>query len=72
MNEFTHAQKVVEQFKTLLSREEIQGLEEEHMDELTLLIEAAIDAAVLEALEKTADKLEQLATETRRLAERGN
>ncbi|HHJ38641.1 MAG: hypothetical protein AXA67_04175 [Methylothermaceae bacteria B42] len=71
MNEFTHAQKVVEQFKTLLSREEIQGLEEEHMDELILLIEAAIDAAVLEALEKTADKLEQLAMETRRLAEKG-
>ncbi len=71
MNEFTHAQKVVEQFKTLLSREEIQGLEAEHLDELTLLIEAAVDAAVLEALEKTADKLEQLAMETRRLAEKG-
>jgi len=52
MNEFSHARKVVDQFKQLLSSQEIQCLEDEHFDELVLLIEAAIDAAVLDALEK--------------------
>ena len=71
MNEFSHARKVVEQFKRLLSEQENQCLGEEHFDELVLLVEAAIDAAVLEALEKTADRIEQLARETRHLAEKG-
>ncbi len=71
MNEFSHAQKVVEQFKHLLSSHEIQAVDDEHFDELVLLIEAAIDAAVLDALEKTADRMEQLAKETRHLAEKG-
>ncbi len=71
MNEFSHARKVVDQFKQLLSSQEIQCLEDEHFDELTLLIEAAIDAAVLDALEKTADRMEELARETRHLAEKG-
>ncbi len=71
MNEFSHAKKVVEQFKHLLTSQETRCLEEEHFDELVLLIEAAIDAAVLDALEKTADRMEQLARETRHLAEKG-
>ncbi len=71
MNEFSHARKVVDQFKQLLSSQEVQCLEDEHFDELVLLIEAAIDAAVLDALEKTADRMEQLARETRHLAEKG-
>ncbi len=71
MNEFNHARKVVDQFKQLLSSQEIQCLEDEHFDELVLLIEAAIDAAVLDALEKTAERMEQLARETRHLAEKG-
>lgn len=71
MNEFSHAKKVVEQFKHLLSSQEAQCVSAEHFDELTLLIEAAIDAAVLDALEKTADQLEKLAQETRHRAEKG-
>ena len=46
-----------------------ESLDEEHYDELTLLIEAGIDTALVERLEKMADKLQELVHEVRNDAE---
>lgn len=71
-NEHTHAEKIVAHFKDLLSDEELRCIDPGHFDELALMIEAAIDASVLDAQERTADKIMQLANDVRNLAERGH
>ena len=65
-----HARQVVERFKEFLSEDEQAQLGEEHFGELSLLIESAIDAAVLDAMERAADELDALARNMRDRAER--
>jgi len=50
MNESKHAQRVVEHFKGLLGEETCQSIDTETFDKLELMIESAIDASVLEAV----------------------
>jgi hypothetical protein len=69
MKQNLHALHVVEAFKQKLSAETITVLGEGHLDELALLIESAISAAVLEEMEKTADKVDRLAHNIRQFAE---
>lgn len=64
-----HAARVVTRFKQMLSAAG-QQVGKQHFDELELLIESAIDSAVLEETEHFADQLEQMAHEMRRRAER--
>jgi hypothetical protein len=64
-----HAARVVARFKEMLSADGKQ-VGKPHLDELELLIESAIDSAVLEEAEHFADRLEQMAQEMRKRAER--
>lgn len=58
------ARRVVERLQAILT-ESGQTLSAEHGDELALLIESALDAAVVERLEQTAVKLERMAHDLR-------
>ncbi|MGB0204198.1 MAG: phosphatase [Neptuniibacter sp.] len=64
-----HAQHVVDSFKTMLPEAMANDIGDEHFSELALLIESAISAAVLQEMEKTADKIDQLAHDVRNFAE---
>ena len=68
MKRTQHAQEMAARFKELV---EIAGdqLPEQHYDELALLIEAGIDTAVVECLEKFADQLDKMSHEVRNNAE---
>lgn len=66
---FEQAERVVKSFKQKLSEAEITGLGDDHFDQLALLIESAISAAVLSEVEATADKLHQLADTLKKHAE---
>ena len=68
MHKTLHAQKITDRFRELVS-EAGDSLSEEHYDELALLIEAGIDTALVEHMEKMADKLQQLARSLRNDAE---
>lgn len=68
MHKTKHAQQITDRFRQLV---EMAGdsLSEDHYDELSLLIEAGIDTALVERLEKMADKLQSLAHDVRNDAE---
>jgi hypothetical protein len=63
-----HAQEISDRFKELVENAG-DTLPEEHYNELTLLIEAGIDTALVEQLEKMADKLDKVAHDVRHSAE---
>ncbi len=65
-----HAQNVVNAFKDKLSKSGVEHVGQKHFDELQLLIEAAIDAAVFMELERAADQADSLAQAIRNNAER--
>ena len=64
-----HAQAVITRFKQMLNAEQQQCLGDEHLDELSLMIESAISTAVLEEAEHSADAIIKLAESLRRRAE---
>ncbi len=64
-----HARQVVDRFAEMLSPSGREHVGKAHLDELALLVEAAISSAVLEAMEATADRLDALAREMRNQAE---
>jgi len=63
-----HATNISERFRELVESSG-ESLSENHYDELSLLIESGIDAALVEVLEKIANKVEGLAHEIRSSAE---
>lgn len=65
----THAQNVANRFRTILEEAGNQCLDDNHLDELSLLIESAIDAALIEKEEQIADRLQQMAQDLRSDAE---
>jgi len=68
MHKTQHAQKITDRFRELVSQTG-DSLPDEHYEELSLLIEAGINTALVERLEKMADKLQKLAHEVRNEAE---
>ncbi len=68
MKRTQHAQEMTQRFRELV---EIAGdsLPEAHYKELELLIEAGLDTAMVETLEKMADQLDQLSHNVRHNAE---
>ena len=68
MHRSKHSQDITNRFREL-----VEGagstLHSDHYDELSLLIEAGIDAALVDYMEVTANKLEQMAHEVRQSAE---
>lgn len=64
-----HARQVVNHFRETLPAGIARDLGAKHYDELTLMIESAISAAVLEELERAADRLDALSRALRSNAE---
>jgi len=60
MKRSEHAQQIADRFRDML-KEAGDSLSAEHYDELTLLIEAGIDTALVEKLESIADKVDKVA-----------
>jgi hypothetical protein len=65
-----HAAKVVKTFRYLLSDKARSAVGEAHFAELGLLVESAIDTAVLQEMERVADQIAALARDVRTRAER--
>ncbi|MDX2465016.1 MAG: hypothetical protein QNK31_10980 [Porticoccus sp.] len=63
-----HAQQIADRFRDLVETAG-DSLPANHYDELSLLVEAGIDTALVEYIEKMADKLESLAHDVRNSAE---
>jgi len=68
MHKTAHAQQMTDRFRELVNNAG-ESLSDERYDELVLLIEAGIDTALLERLEKMADQLQKLAHDIRNDAE---
>jgi hypothetical protein len=68
MKRTKHAQEIAERFRELVN-EAGDTLPDAHYNELTLLIEAGIDTALVETLEKIADKLDEFSHAVRHSAE---
>ena len=68
MHRTEHAQEIADRFRDLVETAG-DSLPANHYDELSLLIEAGIDTALVEYIEKMADKLEGLAHDARNSAE---
>ncbi len=67
--ESKHAERVVARFREMLGEECRSHFSDEHFDELALLVESAIDAAVLEAKERVLGRLEDLVRDLKKDAE---
>jgi hypothetical protein len=68
MHRTKHAQEIATRFKTMVEQAG-DSLSDVHYKELVLLIEAAIDTAVVDKLEKMADALNSMAHKVRNDAE---
>lgn len=68
MKKTQHAQKITDRFREMVTQAG-DSLSESHYEELSLLIEAGIDTALVERLEKMADKLQSLSHAVRSDAE---
>ncbi len=63
-----HAQEITNRFREMVEEND-DRLKDSHYDELTLLIEAGLDAALFDYMEATAKRLEKMALEMRHSAE---
>jgi len=68
MKRTKHAKEISDRFRELVESSG-DSLDEKHYEELSLLIEAGIDTALVESLEKTADAIEGLGHKIRTNAE---
>ena len=59
----SRAQKVVDHFRQVLSPSGRKAVTETHFEELALMVESAIEAAILEEVAGYANRLEQLIAE---------
>lgn len=68
MKRSEHAKEIAQRFRELVETAG-DSLPEQHYDELTLLIEAGIDSALVDKLETIADKLGDISRSIRHDAE---
>lgn len=66
MNIETHAYQVVDGFQKSLNDEQLKALGKESLEELHILIEAALGKAISTALHDTVKEVEALAQSTRK------
>jgi len=69
IHESEHAKKVVDQFKVQLG-ESANSIDQALFDELALMVEAAIDASLVNALQESADIVSAAAKKIRNKAEK--
>lgn len=63
-----HAKEVVARFERMLSKEQVEGITQEHFDELEILISAALGVVYSEVSHKAAKSLEEMASALRHQA----
>jgi len=68
MHHTKHAQEITDRFRELVENSG-DSLPANHYDELSLLIEAGIDTAMVDYIEKMATRLEKMASNVRKDAE---
>ena len=68
MHRTKHAQEMTDRFRELVENAG-DTLDSKHYDELSLIIEAGLDAALVDNLEKMANKLDKMAHDVRHSAE---
>ena len=68
MQHTEHAQEITDRFRELVENAG-DSLPASHYDELSLLIEAGIDAALVDQMEELAQRLETMAQEIKNAAE---
>ena len=68
MNQNEHACAIAGRFKEIFEQSG-ESFSQEHLDELSLLVEAGLDAAILQKMEKIADQLTSVADGIRHNAE---
>lgn len=68
MNQNDHAVAIANRFKEIYEQSG-ESFSQEHLDELSLLIEAGLDAAILQKMEQIADQLTSVANGIRHNAE---
>lgn len=68
MNQNPHAQAIADRFKDVFEQTG-ESFSQDHHDELVLLIEAGLDAALYQQMEAVADRLNDLAHDIRHNAE---
>ena len=64
-----HAERLVNTFKEKLSKSGREHVGDKHFDELALMIESAISTAVLEEIERAADKMHNVVESIRKGSE---
>lgn len=64
-HEYLHATQLVEHFKSTLPKSINKLITKKHYDELTLMIESAINVSIGSIQEQNAQKLEAMANELR-------
>ena len=68
MNQNQHARAIADRFKEIFEQSG-ETFSQDHHDELVLLVESGLDAALIQHMEKVADKLTDLAHDIRHNAE---
>lgn len=68
MQRTKHAQEITNRFRELVEADG-DALDANHYDQLALLIEAGIDASLVDYMESMADKVDKLAHDIRHSAE---
>ncbi|HFD79430.1 MAG TPA: hypothetical protein ENK05_03400 [Gammaproteobacteria bacterium] len=66
----TQAEAAVQHFRELLGEEQARAIGARHFDKLHLIIESAIDAAVMEEINRYAGELEDIVKRMKRSSER--
>ncbi len=65
-----HAEEITETFKGFLPPEVVAQVSDEHFDELSMMIESALSASVLQHIEDIADRFGSLAEKVRKEGQR--
>jgi len=65
----SHVASVLDAFMNMLEPEVKESISQEHLDELSMLVESAITSAVFQQLETVADQVSDMAVGIRRRAE---
>jgi hypothetical protein len=68
VNQNEHACTIAKRFKEIFE-DSGESFSQEHLDELSLLVEAGLDAAILQKMETIADQLTKISDEIRHNAE---
>ncbi|MFQ5469076.1 MAG: hypothetical protein ACE5EH_02090 [Gammaproteobacteria bacterium] len=70
LDETKQAKKVIDRFKEGLPNEAIKAIDSHHFDELEIMIEAAIDASIVDVVKRSSTIVTGAAKEIQNIAEK--